>query len=243
MRVAVLVGLFVVVLAGASACGGDDENGEAGGGAAPAETDPRAQERAESIVLKLSDFPDGWRASAAEEAEGAEELRECIGVDYSGLTRTGRADSLDFAMGESTEVFSSASVYADEQQASAWMDEYTRGMNGGEVEDCFQQTVEDAVAKNGENAFEVGEVDVGQLSFTPPGGVDEAASWQVVVPVKVTSGVAEGLTPSVFVEFVVLRERDTVAVVQTEDVLTEFDQELQDELVAAVAQRMTAAAP
>ena len=235
--------LLVAVLAGASACGGDDENGDAGGGTASVETDPRAQERAESIVLKLSDFPDGWRASAAGDAEGGAELRKCVGVDTSALTLTGEAESQDFARGETAEVSSSARVFADEQQASAWIDEYTRGMNGDEAEGCFQQVIEDAVAKSGESDFEVGEVDVGQLSFTPPAGLDEAASWQVVVPVKFTSGVAEGLTPRVFVEFVVLREGDTVAVVQTQDVLTEFSQEVQDELVAAVAERMNTAAP
>ena len=234
--VAVRLGLVLVLIAGVSACGGGRRRGERRQrrGASSVEIDAAAQERAEAVVLQLSDFPTGWRASAAEEEDegGAEKLRECIGVDYSGMTRTGEADSQDFAQGSSTEVSSSASVFADEGQASAWWDEYSRGMSSSGAEDCFQETLEDSLSKEDQAGVKVGEVDVGQLSFTPPAGVDEAAAYQVVVPIEITSGEAEGLSPNAYIEFVVLREGDTAAVVQTSDVLTEFDPELRDQLVA-----------
>jgi hypothetical protein len=246
--VAVRLGLALALLAGVSACGGGDgdESSNGGGssnGASSVEIDAAAQERAEAVVLQLSDFPTGWRASAAEEDdEGGEKLRECIGVDYSELTRTGEADSQDFAKGQA-EASSTAAVFADEGQASAWMDEYTRGMTSSGVEDCFQETIDESVSESGESGFKLGEVDVGQLSFTPPANVDEASAWQLAVPVEITSGAGKGLSANVYIEFVVLREGDTAAVVQTEDVLTEFDPELRDQLVAAVAGRMTAPAP
>jgi hypothetical protein len=245
--VAVRVGVVFVLLVGVCACGGGDDDAESGGsnGASSVEVDAAAQERAEAVLLQLSDFPTGWRASAAEEEDesGAEKLRECIGVDYSQLTRTGEADSQDFAQGESAEVSSSATVFADEGQAEAWWDEYTRGMSANGAEDCFQETIEDSFSESGQSGVKVGEVDVGQLSFTPPAGVDDASAWQVVVPVEITSGAGEGLSPNAYIEFVVLREGDTAAVVQTSDVLTEFEPELRDQLVAAVAGRMTAPTP
>jgi hypothetical protein len=80
--------------------------------------------------------------------------------------------------------------------------------------------------------------DVGELSFSPP-DVDEAKAWQIVIPVEITSGVGEGFTPDVYIEQVLLREGDTVARVFTEDVLTEFDEELRNQLVQTVAGRMS----
>lgn len=235
MRIAAAV-LGVVVAAG-TACGG---NGNGDRTAAGSAIEPEAQKRAESVVLTLSDFPTGWRASAPEEEEGGEELRKCIGIDYSGLTRIGDADSKDFAMGESTEASSQASVFENERQAEDWMKEYSKGMNSNTVEDCFQDIVEANVRKEstGKDTFKLGDVDVGQLSFTSP-DVDEAAAWQVVIPVEVTEGIGKGLSPSVYVEFVILREGDTVASVETQDVLTEFDPELRGKLVQAVAGRMS----
>jgi hypothetical protein len=238
------LGLVLVLLTGASACGGGDGDEENSGsnGTSSVEIDVAAQERAEASVLQLSDFPTGWRASAAErDEEGAEKLRECVGVDYSDLTRTGEAESQDFAKGES-EVSSNVAVFADEGQASVWMEEYTRGMSSSEVEDCFQEAVQDSFEEDRQSGIELGDVEVGQLSFTPPANVDEASAWQIVVPVEITSGAGEGLTPNAYIEFFVLRQGDTAGVVQTADVLTEFDPALRDQLLAAVASRMTAPA-
>jgi hypothetical protein len=246
--VAVRLSFVLVLIAGVSACGGGGGGKEESGGSSGASTveiDAAAQERAEAVVLQLSDFPTGWRASAAEEEDedGAKKLRECIGVDYSGITRTGEADSQDFAQGSSMEASSSASVFADEDQASAWWDEYSRGMSSSGAEDCFQESVKDSLRHEDQSGFKIGEVDVGQLSFTPPAGVDEAAAYQVVVPIEITSGEAKGLSPDAYIEYVLLREGDTAAVVQTSDVLTQFDPALRDQLVAAVAGRMTAPTP
>jgi hypothetical protein len=152
------------------------------------------------------------------------------------LTRIGDADSLDFAMGESTEASSSATVFPSEQQAETGMSEFSEAMNGTDVEDCLQDFIEDNTEPG--SRVEVGEVDVGQFNVTQP-DVEEAAAWQIVIPIEITSGVGEGLTPNVYLEFMALRDGANVAIVQTSDVLTEFDSELRDELVEAVAGRMT----
>ncbi len=133
-------------------------------------------------------------------------------------------------------------VFANEQEAEDAMEQYSSGMNSTGVEDCLQEFVEQNVESGsaGGTEFTVGEVDVGQFNVTPP-NVDESAAWQVVIPVEITSGVAQGLSPSVYLELVVLRDGDTVASVNTSDVLTEFDAELRDQLVQAVAGRMASA--
>jgi hypothetical protein len=228
--VAAVVG---VVLAAGAACGGNGGGDDTAAGRA---IEPEAQDRAEAIVLKLSDFPNGWRASAPEDEEGGEEFRKCIGVDYSRLTMIGEAESQDFAMGESTEASSEVSIFKSDQQAEGGIREFSEGMRSETVEDCVRDLVEQAF--RGERSLEVGEIDVGELSFTPP-DVDEAEAWQIVIPVEITSGVAEGLSPDVYLEFMTMREGDTVADVRTSDVLTEFDPDLRGKLVQAVAERMS----
>jgi hypothetical protein len=233
---AALVAAAAVVLLAAPACGGNGGGDDGDDTAAGSAIVPEAQERAESIVLKLADFPDGWRASAPEDEGGQEEFNKCMGVDLSELTKIGDADSQDFAMGESTQAQSTAVIYESDQQAEDAISEAAAGMSGSAAEDCFQDVVEEALKD--EKGFKLGEVDVGELSFTPP-DVDEAKAWQIVIPVEITSGAAEGLSPDVYIELVALREGDTVASVRTQDVLTEFDSELRNQLVQTVADRMS----
>jgi hypothetical protein len=231
---ATLVG---VVLAATAACGGNGNGDETASGRA---IEPEAKERAESIVLKLADFPTGWRASAAEANEsGQDKFNECIGTDYSELTRIGEAESQEFAK-ESAEANSDVAIFEDDQQAEDAVSEYTDGLSGTTAEDCFQDLVEEAVQEEGNDEdVKLGEVDVGELSFTAPENVDEAKAWQVEIPVEITSGVGEGFEPSVYIEVVTLREGDTVAFLRTQDVLTEFDRALRDKLAQTLADRMS----
>jgi hypothetical protein len=60
-----------------------------------------------------------------------------------------------------------------------------------------------------------------------------------VIPVEITSGVGEGFEPDVYIEMVTLREGDAVAVLTTQEVLTEFDRDLRDKLVQTIASRMS----
>jgi hypothetical protein len=126
MKTVAIVLLAIVASAG---CGGGSDNDD--GSAAQTAIEADAQERAESIVLQLSDFPDGWRASTPDEedAEGQEKFRACIGVDYSNFTRTGDAESRDFAM-SNAEALSEVVVFADEEEARAAIEEFAAGMSG-----------------------------------------------------------------------------------------------------------------
>jgi hypothetical protein len=85
-----MAALVGVVFAATGACG---ENGNGDETASGRAVEPEAQERAESILLKLADFPTGWRASAPEADEsGRDKFNQRIGVDYSQLTRIGEAN-------------------------------------------------------------------------------------------------------------------------------------------------------
>ena len=75
------------------------------------------------------------------------------------------------------------------------------------------------------------------MSFTPPAESDDARAWQLAIPFEITRGAGAGLSPTVYMDMVALREGDTVALVLAVDVLTPFDSELRDQLVAAVAGR------
>jgi hypothetical protein len=229
--------LVVLVVCAGAGCGGGDDGDE--GTAAGRSIKAEAQERAESIVLKLSDFPDGWRASPSEQDTAAQEdFRRCVGLDYSEWTLHGAAESKDFAK-ESAEVSSAASVFASEAQAQAALSEFENGMGTTQAEDCVRDLMEQAL-KEEENAdeFEVGEIDVGQLSITGP-AVEDTSAWQIAVRFDVTSGVAEGLSPTAYLDLVNLRDGEALTIMTTSDVLTPFDSELRDELLQTLASRMS----
>jgi hypothetical protein len=238
----------IVLLVAAGACGGDDDEGQAT--ASGVAIEPEAQQRAESINLTLADFPDGWRIAAPESDDdtGREVFNECISVDSSGLTRTGDAESKDFFTqgGQAEQASSAVVIFDDEQQAEDAMSKSSEGFGGSAAEDCFQDVNERAARAEGDNEgfFEVvkfGEVDIGELSFTPP-DVDEAQAWQIVIPLESTSGAGEGLEPNFYLDLVLLREGDTTARLLTQKVVTEFDRDLRDELIQTLAHRMTHAA-
>src|SRR5919108_4488043 len=152
--------LAVVVLLGALGCGGggDDE------GAAKRAIEADAQERAERIALQLSDFPDGWRASEGGEA-GDTGLRKCAGTDYSDLTIVGEHRSDDFASSETTQAFSTVTIFDSQSDVETATTRFRSDITSDEVAGCLRDAVEES---DDADEFEVGEVDIGELSFTPP---------------------------------------------------------------------------
>jgi hypothetical protein len=232
MAVAVAVPAGIVALTllmvGATACGGDDDGG--GGGEAERAIEADAQERAEGVVLQLSDFPDGWRGTPPEEEDdGGEDFRECLGVDYSTVTIIGEADSDDFAMG-SAEVTSDAAVWESEDDATTAMEEFETGMQSETVNECLKTFLEEGA----DSDAQLGDIEVGELSFTPPEGIDDAFAYQIAIPVD-----TEGLSATVYLDLIELREGDLLVGVQTLDVLSPFDSELREELLDTLALRAT----
>jgi hypothetical protein len=197
--------------------------------------EPGAQARAESMLLKLSDLPDGWRGSAPDEDDetGDDDFPRCLGADYSRFTIIGEATSNDFAMGESTEVSSDASVLEDEAQAQDSLEEFADAMGSRQAAECFENLFEDAL--EGES-YVPGDVEVGELSFSPPADVDEGRAWQVVLPLEPTS--SDGISVTAYMDVTYLRKDDALASVETLDSFSPFDAELKSDLVRAVAGRM-----
>jgi len=231
MRVAVALILVVLAVAG-TACGG-------GGGsdtlAAKRTIDPAAQHQAESINLKLSDFPDGWRAStpSSEDEANQAKTRKCLGVDYSKLTLIGEASSKDFAQGENATASSEAQITKTEDQAKQGLQRFADGLAGEKVTDCLRKAI------GSTPGYKVGEIEVGELKTAKPSEVDEARAWEIVVPVEVTSGPANGLSASVYSDLVYTRTGNVVAHVGTSDVLSPLDDALRRHLVRTVARRMS----
>ena len=219
-----------------SACGGDG-NGDAGGGSVVKRAiEPEAQQHAESILLTLSDFPDGWRAeaAAADDEDDEEAFNECVGADYSGVIIIGEGQSDDFATGETPVASSDVAVFESEQMATQALAVRAGGLEGDKADICIPELLGEPPADT-----EITGAEVGELSFTPPSGVDDAAAWQFAITIQGEGGSQdEGLSVTVYADQVVLRNGNTIASVTTTDIATPFDPELRDELVAAVAARM-----
>jgi hypothetical protein len=231
MRVAVTL-MFLILVSG-TACGGG------GGGsdtqAAKRTITPEAQQQAKSINLKLADFPDGWRAStpSAEDAKSAEKTRKCLGADYSKVTLLGDASSKDFAQGENATASSEAQITKTEAQAKEGLQRVATSLAGAGAKDCFRKAI------GSTPGYKVGDIEVGELKVTSPPNVDEARAWEVVIPVEVTPGTANGLAVSVYSDAVFLRKGNVVAQVSTSDVLSPLDDALRAHLVRTVARRMS----
>lgn len=226
--------LAVAVLAAGTACGG----GRGSDKSAPKRAiTPDAQQQAASIVLRLSDFPEGWRAStpSAEDVAGQKKFRKCLGSDYSKITLTGDARSKNFAIGESTSVTSEAQVTRSAAQAKDRFQQTAKRLEGPAITDCFRE----AIGKIPGGDYKIGEVDVGELRTSLPPNVDAAKAWEIVIPVEVTSGAGKGQSASVYLDAVFLRKGKVVANVQTSDVLSPVNSGLRTKLVQTVARRMS----
>lgn len=198
---------------------------------------PTPQRQAKAINLKLSDFPDGWRAStpSAEENTNEARIRKCLGGDYSKLTLIGEASSKDFAKGENATASSEAQITKTEAQARAGLQKRAASLSGEKAKDCLRKEI------GSTPGYKVGKIDVGELKTSKPPGVDEARAWEVVIPVEVTSGAAKGLSGSFYLDTVFMRKGNVVAHVETSDALSPLDDALRAHLVRTVAERMSEA--
>jgi hypothetical protein len=231
MRVAVAL-VVIAFVTGATACGsgGSSENS----GAAKREIAADAQAKAKAINLRLSDFPDGWRASTPDEdTAGEKKFRKCTGADYSDVTLIADASSKDFAQGESAEASSQAQITKTADEAAEGMRKQKRALGGPGTKDCLRDAIGDTPGAK------VGDIDVGELKATPPANVDEGQAWEIVVPVELTSGATKGLSASVYIDVVFTRKDNIVGTVSTVDVLSPLDETLRAHLVRTVAGRMS----
>lgn len=235
--VLMILGLAALALAAGAACGGKGSGSETGARSA---IEWRAQVRAESIGLELSDFTSGWRRSPPEDQANPDELNICLGVDFSGLTRIADAESQEFAMGEVLRASSTVVIFKSAQEAGEALRELAGGMSGDAAEECVQDFLESAFAADGGPAqgLVLGDVSLFELSLGGP-AVEEARAWQVTIPMEASSGAVQRVFATGQIETIYLREGSTVATVTVANAVTDFDPKLRDRLVQAVAGRMS----
>lgn len=162
-------------------------------------------------------------------------FRDCVGADYSAFTVIGEARSDDFTMGSTAEASSEAGVFETEEMAAAAAAEFTSAFSGDKASACMNDFLQDFE----DDEAEITEAELGELSFTPPPGVDDADAWQVAMRIEGKPGTqAAGVSVTAYIDFVQLRRGDATAEVTTLDILTPFDPALRDELIAAVAARL-----
>jgi hypothetical protein len=233
-----LLGLVVgaVVLLFVAGCGGGSEESastevktETVTGATPTAatttgiTDSQAKAAAESMLLRLKDFPTGWRADAPGDEEG------CAGIEklrdrYIVLAK---AESDDFARGDSTEAASSAGIFGDEAQAR----DALNYLEGSVQSERFRDCLNDSLRKDARLGVTFGDVRVGQASFPALG--DRSSAWEIVVPFE-----TQGISESAYIDAVFIRRGTALGIVFFSDVFSPFDEQMREHLVRLVDERM-----
>jgi hypothetical protein len=177
------------------------------------------QRRADRIILRLADFPSGWRAEADENQDDA----DCYKVDFGDLTITGRAESKSFVKGNVPFASSVAVLYKTPQQAGTVFDEVASDKLAG----CFADYMKSQSADD----VTIGETSFGELGFPELG--DRSAAYQIAIELK-----TEGLTPTMFIDLVFIQRDRALAMLAFVDLLSAFDQPQKEALAKTVAERM-----
>jgi hypothetical protein len=139
-------------------------------------------------------------------------------------------------MGETATASSEAQVFETEEMAADAIARFADAIDSAEADACMT----DLLGEYEDESVEITGAEVGELSFTPPSGVDDAQAWQLVINIEGKAGSqAEGVSATGYVDLVQLRSRAGVSEVTTADVFSPFDAELRDQLVAAAAGRMS----
>ena len=220
--------LIILAIGGLDACGnGNDKQ---------AANEPRRAIRpadnalARRIVLNLSDFPSGWRADLSKEENDS--TSACINLDFSDLTLTGRADSKDFAMGDNTEATSVARIFQSTGQARGAFGKIASEKTAQCLADYFEtEAKKDKDLKRQD--VKVGDVSVGRLSFPSLG--DRSAAYQIALSLE-----TKDISPTVYLDLVLVQRSRANAVLLFVDVLSPFDENLKRSLSRTVARRMPA---
>lgn len=192
--------LFASLSLALSGCGGGDD-GSARETAAPNAANMPV---AEASLLTLGDFPSGWEAVPADEADqqDTEESREaivsCMGVEYEELYSdgSGRADSPDFTSEFDEVVSVSVTVYDEVADAEA---PFELGASA-EFRDCSAdvaaESIQRAADESGEDA-EIGDISLNEISFDKFG--DSTSAFRATIPIAVSGFEVEAVIDAVFI--------------------------------------------
>lgn len=174
-----------------------------------------AQAWAHRIILKLSDFPPGWRA---EPDKSDDKSSKCFGNDLSSLTVNGKAKSPNFVHGEVPYASSAASIFASGPQAR-------------KAFAALRKAFDECIVKVIDQIPDSEDTSGGPLSFPHLG--ERSFAFQVVTHVK------EGkLSAALYFDLVVIQRTRAIALGIFADAFTPFNPSLERRLARAMAHRM-----
>jgi hypothetical protein len=207
-----------VIIASLTACGG-------GGGSTSTTAPVSAADKtvADASVLKLSDFPAGWRADPHKDSEGS----KCFeGQTITTSVGAAKAASDDFSAGQA-HVTNGVAVGSSVEAVAAVMAK----LEQKDTIDCLRNDLARLIEKNADGKKVT--VEFGQLSADPIG--DKVVAYQLKATVE-----ALGLTPSVYADLYFVQVGRSLDYVTFEDVLGTFDQELRTNLLDTSVKRLRA---
>jgi hypothetical protein len=204
-------------------CGGGDDSGGQQDSVATSQADTEAEEFVTSMLLRLSDFPTGWRAQPSEDEEGCTGIEE-VTEEHDVLAKM---DSDDFVHGDTTQATSSAGLFENETTARDAFN-YLEGLIQSEE---FRDCVNDFLRDQAEEDVTFGEVQIGQVSF--PSFGDRSSAWEVVIPAE-----SQGFSVEGYVDAVYILRSNAISVLVFTDFLTPFDEQLRTDLAAVIEERM-----
>jgi hypothetical protein len=220
---------FLVVAATVVACGGGSSNN--GNASSPktrtAATVPADERLAETSLLKLDDFPNGWTAKDSKEdnEDGA-----CAAVNDAKHAVSGRASSPDFAHGGNTTATQAIYVYRTVGEARR----YFGPLAGAELRDCFRKEFKKAFESDNPTAgVKYGDISTGELKVEPAGDENAAARFEIPVETK-------GIDVYIYIDVVVARTGRALSIMLFSDALTEFDLELRAKLTGVAVEHLQA---
>jgi hypothetical protein len=228
--VALAAGLLVTVALAGCGGGGEAEGTDRRAETAIVEDD---QSLAEDIVLRLSDFPAGWRLDPDDGGEGDESDETiydgCVNLDFSELVLTGEANSKYF-VSDTAMASSGIGIYAE--SADQAFEQVASDETATCIQNLFREVMETEFEEDPE--LELGDVTGSEISFPALG--DRSRAHRIVVEVNPTE---MGLWMEAYFDVVYIQRGRGVALLIFYDVLTPFDRALEVELAERVAARMS----
>lgn len=194
--------------------------------------DADAQARADSVDLELSDFPDGWEATPADDPDEESPLNECDPALGDRSAQLARHATDDFSIGSfddgtGTQFTARTVVFEDEAAAEAAVAPFS----DPDVISCIDETLKSAYTQSGTDVTVEGSLEVGDAEFDVDETVALSATYTVSAP--------DGSSLDVNLGVLVLRTGDIATNVVVQSVDPDFDvatlpiETLVDELNAA----------
>jgi hypothetical protein len=182
---------------------------------------------AQKPLLKLSDFPKGWKAKQAARASGGSNLCKATRPDLSDLTEIGYATSPDFSLGQLQAVTQWARTYRSAKQAQT---SYGRTVTIGLVSCLARQLKAASTAKATVSI-------TGQFRLSLPRVAQEIDGFRVVAHTNVK---AEKEQFDVYADVMVIRQGSTVTAVTMTGFVNPIDAATESRLARVIAGRLGA---